>query len=347
MARIVQVTPTYPPIVSGVGDYASLISKELLARGYEINTLVLSTIPPIDRVVVLSRNTAKDLAITLESADVVLLHFSGYGYAHWGLCYWLVNGLRLWKEGSPKRRLVVVFHEVYASGPIWRTSFWTMFPQRQIARSLAQLSDAAFVTSQGGYRQLRELHSTLPLEVTPVFSNVGEPKEVPSLTERSPLAIVFGGARRRSEAYSAALQNELLLSKGFDQLGITQVIDIGPGNFAPSWLGDRMVKVLGTLPAQSVSKFLGQSRLGLMDYPRHVLTKSGIAAAYFAHGMFVLNLSTVGTLPDDLKEGREFVGLAQIETGSYEPQAVASAGLSWYLPHNVENTVEKIVHALL
>lgn len=348
--KLTQITPAYPPLISGVGDYASLLVKPFGMAGYEVGTVVSSfqenLIKPSEGVISLQRLEASALAQLLASSELILLHFSGYGYAQRGLCGWLVDGLQRWKQSHTERRLITIFHEVYASGPFWRSSFWTMLPQRQIARNLAHLSESAFVTSQAGYDQLKELCPSLPLEVLPVFSNVGEPEEVLPLLERDPIAIVFGGSGRRSKTYKAALRNEPLLSKSFDQLGITQVIDIGPADCAPAQLGGRPIQVLGVLSAQDISYWLSQSQLGLMDYPRHVLTKSGIAAAYFAHGMLVLNLSNVGVLPDDLQEGREFLGLAQVADGSYEPQTIASAGLAWYLPHNVENTVKKIIHSL-
>lgn len=346
VARIVQITPAYPPTISGVGDYAALLYQAFLTMGYEIKTLVSTATAETDGVLVLQHKGNTTLANALESADVVLLHFSGYGYARWGLCHWLVDGLRQWKEGSTKRRLVTLFHEVYASGPFWRTTFWTMLPQRQIALHLAQLSDAAFVTSHAGYEQLNDLHPAIPLEVLPVFSNVGEPNKRLPLLDRDPLAIVFGGSSGRSKTYQAARRAEDALAAGFDQLGITQVIDIGPGDCAPVQLAGRPLKNLGILPAQEISNCLGQSRIGLIDYPRHVLTKSGIAAAYFAHGLLMVNMSCVGVLPDDLQEGREFVGLAHMHNGVYEPQEVASDGLAWYLTHNADITAQRILKQL-
>jgi hypothetical protein len=73
----------------------------------------------------LARAEATELTTALRDTDRVLLHFSGYGYARRGLCRWLVDGLTRWKAAGAQRRVVTMFHEVYASGPIWRSSFWT------------------------------------------------------------------------------------------------------------------------------------------------------------------------------------------------------------------------------
>lgn len=289
----------------------------------------------------LAQRSATVLADALGTSDRVLLHFSGYGYARWGLCRWLVEGLREWKRQRPKRQLVTLFHEVYATGPIWRASFWTAMPQRRIARDLAQLSDAALVTSAGGYAQLRVLHPDLRLEILPVFSNVGEPSEIMPLTARSPLAVVFGGPDRRQRSYAAAAIAPALAA-GFERMGIREVIDIGPGQIAHKTLADRPVRPLGALPAPDVSAWLSQARIGVMDYPRHVLTKSGIAAAYFAHGVLAVNTSRAGRLPDDLAEGREFVAPEWFSHLDTDPQAIVANALVWYRPHGVEATARKI-----
>lgn len=287
----------------------------------------------------LPQRTAAALVKALGAADTVFLHFSGYGYARWGLCRWLVEGLQAWKRRTPGRRLVTVFHEIYATGPIWRISFWTAPQQRRIARDLARLSDAAFVTSQGGHTQLRALAPDLSVEVLPVFSNVGEPADVMPLSARPSLAVVFGGSDPRARAYAAAAP---AIAAGFDRMGITEVIDIGPGQVAPQALADRPVRALGALSAEEVSTWLSSVRIGLLDYPGHVLTKSSIAAAYFAHGVLAVNTSNAGRLPHDLADGREFVAPDWFSHADTAPQTIADAGLAWYRPHGLEATVRKI-----
>ena len=88
----------------------------------------------------------------------VLLHYAGYGYQARGCPTRLVAGLRDWKRRGGGR-LVTVFHEVYASGPPWRSSFW-LFPfQRRLAAERARRSDG-IVTSLEIYRSL--LHRLVP-----------------------------------------------------------------------------------------------------------------------------------------------------------------------------------------
>jgi len=345
---LVQITPEYPPKIGGISDYAVKVAGAFTESGCPLHTIV--TNPdyhkrPTNLVLPLTAPSSKLLQKALEQLEArsVLLHFSGYGYAHWGLCYWLVKGLRDWKKEGHDRKLVILFHEVYATGPIWRASFWTSLPQQQIAKNLAQLSDTAIVTSQGGYERLKFLHPQLQPEIVPVFSTVGEPDNVLPISQRKPIAVIFGGAGRRSRTYRALAKQPSSVITGFKQLGITELIDIGPGDCAPQELVGFPVRTLGTLPEATVSDWLNLGRVGLFDYPQHMITKSTIASAYFAHGLLTVNTSATGILPKDLVEGREFVSLERFGSGCLDAQAVASAGFAWYRPHCISNVTRRIV----
>ena len=88
--------------------------------------------------------------------------------------------------------------------------------------------------------------------------------------------------------------------------------------------------------------------MGLVDYPLHVVTKSGIVAAYLAHGMLWVNLSEVGSLPEGLAEGREFVHPASLASTRAEVnvEEVAAAGHAWYRTHDRAATA-RLIHELL
>ncbi|SNT40075.1 hypothetical protein SAMN05421763_11464 [[Luteovulum] sphaeroides subsp. megalophilum] len=296
-------------------------------------------------ITVLRERTADELAGLLFDSRAILLHFSGYGYARRGLCRWLSDGLAQWKGAGTDRRLVTIFHEVYATGPVWRSSFWTARPQKRIARHIAHLSDAAFVTSEGGMGQLRQMVPHMPLSLLPVFSNVGEPAACAPLAERSPRAVVFGGARRRLDVYEA-----LAATKGLERrlaaLGLVGIIDVGPPSDVPEVIAGLPVERCGPLPADQVSAILADAQIGLVDYPGHVFTKSGIAAAYFAHGLAVVNTSQCGGFPADLVEGKVFSGLPRFVTEEQNLQALSDAGRAWYAPHAIPAAAARIRESL-
>ena len=289
----------------------------------------------------LATRDAKSLAGVLDQYDRVLLHFSGYGYARRGLCHWLVDGLARWKAGATERRLVTVFHEVYATGPIWRSSFWTAGPQKRIAKDLARLSDAGFMTSEGGRDQLARLVPDLQAELLPVFSNMGEPDAPPPLSNRSSRAIVFGGQGRRERVYAELAQTEDAVARSLRQAGIIEILDMGPAMRVPEQIAGCPVKVLGPLSANEVSDALSDAQIGLIDYPGHVFTKSGIAAAYFAHRLAVVNTSSVGGFPPDLEDGEQFLRLETFARRSSALQEIADAGNTWYRPHGIDATVDR------
>ena len=346
---IVQITPAYPPDISGVGDYAAVLAKKFQDIGTPIETLVArpgGAIPEGDFGPVRGVDT-DELFEALDKYDRVLLHFSGYGYARRGLCHWLVDGLSRWKASAGKRRLVTMFHEVYANGPVWRMSFWTAAPQKRIARDLVLLSDAHFVSSAGGQAHLTQLLPDINVELLPVFSNVGEPDAPIPLCNRPERAVVFGGGAQRQKAYKALQRIESELARKLNALGIFEIADIGPHTRAPGRIAGCDVKPTGALPGREVSAILARVQIGFIDYAGHMLTKSGIVAAYFAHRVLVVNSSSAGGFPVDMREGEHLVGLATFMRGAYDTQQVADAGWSRYRLHGISATVDKLSAMLM
>ncbi len=126
MPEIAQISPNFPPVVCGVGDYAAKLAASFNSLGSPIVNIVANahSIRGGERSLGGARSS-KELCRVLNETGVrsVIVHFSGYGYARRGLCWWLLRGLRQWKQSHPEGRIVTIFHEVYAIGPIWRTSF--------------------------------------------------------------------------------------------------------------------------------------------------------------------------------------------------------------------------------
>lgn len=351
MPRVIQIVPHLPPVVCGVGDYALRLASALSGQGIETAFIAADgNAQPLAEpsITNLPARTASALRGVLEHsrAATVLLQFSGYGYADRGLCWWLPAGLRQWLGGGADRRLVTVFHELYATGPIWRSSFWTAWPQREIARRIARLSDAAFVTSQTGQETLARLRPDLGATVLPVFSNIGELPDPAPLHLRGDAAIVFGSAGPRRRAYEALAPLGPEFGQSLRRMGVARIIDIGGGAVAPQQLGGLPVEPRGILPAPEVSDLLAQARVGLLAYSSHVITKSGIFAAYLAHGVLAVNAPMGGALPSDLRAGREFARPQDIAAPGFDPEAVARTGHRWYQARGLEQTAAQIARSL-
>src|SRR5437763_11985208 len=147
--HLFSIIPRLPPLVDGIGDYA-LSLAQLLREEIDVDTHFIVTDPAwtgvgqIDgfEVTHLSARSTGELLSALPANDAtVLLHYEGYGYATRGCPLWLVNALEQWRAEDNRRRLVTMFHELYATGPPWTSAFWLSSVQRKLMTRLARLSD--------------------------------------------------------------------------------------------------------------------------------------------------------------------------------------------------------------
>jgi hypothetical protein len=293
---VVQIVPWLPPPPEGVGGFAIVLANLLRDRcALESQFLVgssswspgLGTAGLAASAITAAKPEAIQYALD-EAAEktgraVALLHYAGYGYHSRGCPAWLVKGLERWAALGSERRLVTIFHEVYATGPPWRSSFWLSPLQRRLAGNLAMRS-AGMITSLELYR--RNLIRQAPhgrVEVLPVFSTVGEPAAAPRLRDRARRLVVFGGAGTRRRAYTRLVRQ---LETTCRTLDIEEIWDIGPEiPDIPHRLAGRPITQFGVLPASEVGALLLDSLAGFLAYPGSFLAKSTIFAAYCAHGM--------------------------------------------------------------
>ena len=104
----------------------------------------------------------------------VILHYVNYGYQKRGLPF---SSLPVWHalRQSCRGRFLVIFHELFATGPPWKSEFWVQPLQKKIARDVARLGDARLVSSVSMRRSLLQLAPGLDVIVHPVPSGFGEP----------------------------------------------------------------------------------------------------------------------------------------------------------------------------
>ena len=314
--EITQIVPQLPPTISGVGDYAWLLARRLRAA-HDVSTRFIVCDPSWDgdqdpsgaSCHRLDARRAEDLQtiLTLPAMPrTVLLHYAGYGYQRRGCPMWLVRTLESWKNQARERRLIVMFHELFAFGPPWRSSFWTSPLQRQLAKSLASLSDHCVTNLKRSAQTLSAVTARAETDFTvlPVFSNVGEPIAPANWTERKPRMIVFGGAAWRRQVY---LAGRVDLARAVETLGIREVVDIGPQCGGYPKLAVKLT-VKGVLAAESIDRELADARAGFFTYPVAYLGKSGIFAAYAAHGLLPVTCAdNTSKNQDGLLAGEHFL----------------------------------------
>lgn len=345
-SRLLQIVPRRTAAPDGVGDYARRLASLLADRHGLETTFVCGTAAGIDPApddpwptVHVERRTASALVAALTvaagggSAVDVLVHVGGYGYARRGAPLWLLEGLRRWRASATGGRLVGVFHELYASGQPWQSSFWFGGLQKHVARGLWQLCDAGVTTNS---RYLHDLQAWRAdgadiVELIPVPSNVGEPDTVLPLGDRPARAAVFGRPGMEIDLYCRYHDDVARVLAAF---GVEDVIDIGERASAPPQrLGAATVVPLGRLPAERVSAELSQCRLGLLAYDLDRLGKSTIFAAYAAHGIVPVCFAPAGSAADGLAVGRHVLDGSADVPGHVDVEEMQRALVSWYRGH--------------
>src|SRR5262245_39459494 len=360
--RLIQVVARGPAAEpDGIADYALVLARALKAyRG--ANSVFLSTTPSVEatpvesdwRTVCVSTRQAQTLASTIQSLSAeidacgVILHFSGYGYQKRGVPLWLARGVRNWRRGAGRVPLVAIFHELYATGRPWQSAFWLSPLQKQIARSILRLSSAAIAPNERYRKQLLEWEEGRLIKITamPVFSNVGEPGCGSAPCRRSAAAIVFGLAGVEDRLFGIYRRD---LERIIAALGIEKIFDVGPRfSSVPSSLAGVPIISKGILPHGAVSELLQKARFGFVAYPLDFIGKSGVFAAYAAHGVVPVVLSDKQGVFDGLQPARHFLDGLRLGAGAgAEALASIQRKLStWYLSHCVKVQAEFIVDTI-
>ena len=348
----IQIVPRLPPAIDGVGDYACSLAQQM-HRDFGNSTRFIVGDPSwngsrnIDGFLVtrLDHRSADALTILLNQhpSSTILLHYVGYGYANRGCPYWLIKGLENWKHQNKAARLVTMFHEIYASGPIWTSSFWLSQFQRKIAENLVRISDSLVTSRQPYadtlYKLSKGRHTKSP--VLPVFSSIGEPDVTSSLADRNRHIVVFGGKAKRLRVYQQSLP---ALHYACEQLGIEKIIDIGPPvDLDVSRLTLYPLQQMGLQPLEEISKILSNSIAGFLSYNPNFLEKSTIFASYCAHRMLPVNAISIKQPIDSIMPGKHYWFIDSTQPRSVKlpnAQSIADEAHGWYCNHNIKKQAQ-------
>ena len=174
---ILQIVPRSPGSPDGVGDYAFTVARKLLAA-YGHKTIFAAHQGPsaaaVDNFEIVSLASLATNGLLQREHDHVILHFVNYGYQKRGVPFWLLPVLRALRSQC-RGAWLTIFHELYASGPPWKSAFWLRPFQIQIAKSISRMSDACIVSSEASRGELKRLSPGAKVSVHPVISNFGEP----------------------------------------------------------------------------------------------------------------------------------------------------------------------------
>jgi hypothetical protein len=297
--RVLQIVPHLPGTFDGVGDYALNLAGSL-SDDHGIKTTFLvaektSVTSRGDYAVISGLNPAAcaDLA---RDHEHVILHYVNYGYQARGVPF-LLRGFVKQLRSHLRGRWITTFHELYASGPPWKSAFWLRPFQVRIAHDVMDASTACIVSNPPIEQAIHAHDANKKVYSVPVMSNFGEPELTDFNTALPKRWAICGGTAliarslRLFEELHAQIP-EAFAPEHIDVVGgradvsITAVID-GLKRSRPGLSVHHYSEVTVDL----ASEVLRQSSFGFFDYfgagkmwPG-MLLKSTAFAALCAHGV--------------------------------------------------------------
>lgn len=359
---LIQVVARRTAEPDGVTNYALALAGAL--RTYSrANSVFLSGTPLVDatpeeddwKTVCVPKRKGQALANTLQllsaenNARAVVLHFSGYGYQKRGVPLWLVEGFQLWSRRAGRMPLVTIFHELYATGRPWQSAFWLSPLQKQIARSILNLSSAVITPTDLYSKRLSEWRhgNATKIRAMPVFSNVGEPDRGSVPCARSGAAVVFGLSGVEDRLFGSYRSE---LERIVSALNIEKIFDIGPRfSIVPSTLAGAPVISKGVLPPCAVSELLQRARFGFVAYPLDLIGKSSVFAAYAAHGVVPIVFSDTQAAFDGLQPAPHFLDGLRFGAGAgrQDLASIQRELFTWYRSHSLKVHADFLVNSIL
>ncbi len=352
---VLHILPRFHPVLDGVGDYALKLALGLRGAG-KWESAFLVTDPGWsgpDRhegfgLHKLSATSGPALAETLVSLrpETVLVHYVTYGYQPKGMPFWFQAGFDRWRQGAGRgARVVVLFHELWASGPPWSSACYSGLAQRWLVRRMLRAGDAA-VTSNHRMRRMLDRIQPGKTALLPIPSSMpADGLARPPAGNRKTRLLVFGqeGQRLLSLRTHLGLIRSLAAS---DQLESVRVVGKGAaGGDQPSpdvaLLRETMPQVplvvVGNAGPEDVVRHFLESDLFLSGYPASLACKSSSLTTALACGCVPVMKDEEDSQP--LVPGTHFLvcdgGPAAVgrltETVRHgEWEAMSAAGMAWY-----------------
>lgn len=338
------LAPRFPPQNCGIGDHVVFLTNQLRdQQQFEFGVLVAS--PKWEE----SKAPKTPFSERWSGnpppgTKVLFLQYSGYGYAKRGAPIKLALQIQRMRRKRPEIRLVTMFHELFAFGPPTSSSFWLSPVQRWIALRLARLSHQVITNRTGSAHWLenRVASHRAKIHVSPVFSNLGEAPDAPPPSKREAHLVFFG---YQAELWDAGFTG---LRRTIETLQPEHITILGRSAAIPDsvFRGIPVIRT-GFLDAEQISNILRTARWGLVAYNPQFLGKSGLLAAFLAHGVVPLLVDGDQPLSEGLEHGVHALAVNDLGTSNLDLDAISAAGQAWYRPHNRQNTARAFAKLLL
>ncbi|HEY2139744.1 MAG TPA: hypothetical protein VGH00_06680 [Chthoniobacterales bacterium] len=298
-SRVLQIVPHLPGTLDGVGDYALNLARALSAdHGINTTFLVADKTPTTSTggYAVVSGLNARDCGPLARDHPHVILHYVNYGYQARGVPF-LLRAFAKQLRSQLRGKWVTTFHELYASGPPWKSAFWLRPFQVRIARDMIDASTACVVSNPPIENAISAYDPRKKIYSVPVMSNFGEP-ELADFRSASPKRwVICGGTallarslelfeRLNSEIPDDFRPQHLDVVGGRKNESIVAVVDRLQRNRS-----NLRLRYYPEVGSDLASEVLRESSFGFIDYfgsgkvwPGMVL-KSTAFAALCAHGV--------------------------------------------------------------
>ena len=339
---ILQIVPRSPGPPDGVGDYALIVARKLATEYARETVFAAHQFIPAATAgnfeIVPLASIPKDLL--RREWDHVILHFVSYGYQKRGVPFALLSILRELRANC-RGRWLTIFHELYASGPPWKSEFWLRPFQIQIAKSISRMSDACIVSSEASRAELGRLTPDTEVFVHPVISNFGEPVLAPGqIANRDPHRWVICGGTALVERSVRSLRKIL---KQIPDLSSPRELFVLGGNDNPVTrsllvdLANIRANYQPRISAAEASQILSTASFAWLDYfhrpevPTDVALKSTAFLAACAHGVIPIfpHQGSAISLRGDRLPGPYFID-GQHSQLPENAAATASEIYAWY-----------------
>ena len=345
--KVIQLVPHPPTHFGGISTYSLKLAEALFQEHGIFTEFIIyessfQNFPiPIETeikgfpITILSEETPKGCLslLTEQNFPAIILHYHQPASGRFSSLYWLLKGLQL-ATALHKFPLIVIFHELSLTFSVRNIKIF--HPLRLLAgRGIARTADT-IVTASAGFQDLVSKWVKHPVKCLSVISNIGEPENVPILEERKRRMIIFGREYSRERVYKKYLREVLLCC---ENLKIEEIYDIGsPGVKLPNLNEIRIVDI-GEQPPEVVSQLMLTSLAGFFDYSHCPgdLGKSGIFAAYCAHGLIPISSVYNPSESTGLSLNKHYViANEQLKNMDYiHLQSIADNAFNWYSNHNI------------
>jgi hypothetical protein len=296
---VLQIVPHLPGTFDGVGDYALNLAKALSAD-HGINTTFLvaaqTSVTSKEGYTVISGLDPHAAAALAQKCEHVILHYVNYGYQARGVPFSL-RAFAKQLRSQLRGRWVTMFHELYASGPPWKSAFWLRPLQVRIARDLIDASTACLVSNTPIKAAIHAYDARKRVYHVPVLSNFGEPELIEFEASSPTRWAICGGTALIARSLARFEQLHQLIPEDF----APQHLDVVGGHEEASTRAalERLSRSRTgfsyeyhpEVKAELASEILRQSSFGFFDYfgagkmwPGMIL-KSSAFAALCAHGI--------------------------------------------------------------